>query len=343
MNDSAFLIIRLSSLGDIIHALPAFSALREKFPHAHITWLAEEKGSEILECVPGIDRIVTARTKQSKMGLRKILAELSRIKKEIRQKDQIALDFQGLIKSGLFAFLSHAKKRIGFHKKNLKEPLTSVFYNDQLDEISENIHVIDKNLALLSRIGIQTKSHTFPLILPEKAFQGVQNKLTQTGFQKDKRLVVFNLGAAWPTKRLSSEKWAEVIEAVSSDNIYPLLLWGSQAEKKLAEETAEKCRASLCPKLTIQEVMALVHESNLLVSGDTFALQVACALSRPVVGFFGPTNPRRNGPFDWQNKVAFHEFECSYCYKRKCSDLKCLKAITPKEIADLCLSQLANA
>jgi heptosyltransferase-1 len=79
----------------------------------------------------------------------------------------------------------------------------------------------------------------------------------------------------------------------------------------------------------------LAKESSLLVSGDTFALQVACAFSRPVVGIFGPSNPRRNGPFSPHDKVAFHEIECSYCYKRTCPTIECLKKITPQEVAAL--------
>jgi heptosyltransferase-1 len=95
--------------------------------------------------------------------------------------------------------------------------------------------------------------------------------------------------------------------------------------------------------MTIKEVMALVKESSLLISGDTFALQAACALSRPVVGIFGPTNPGRNGPFSPEDKVAFHEIPCSFCYKRKCSKLECLKKISAEQVASLSLNILKNA
>ena len=157
MNLDRFLIIRLSSLGDIIHTLPAFSALRKKFPQAKITWIVEEKGREILELVPGIDRIVDIKMKRLHPGSKKFLEEFSNIKKKIRDKDQVVLDFQGLIKSGFLAKLSKAKIKTGFHKHNLKEPLASLFYTDRLAEISENTHVISKNMKLLSLVGIQEK------------------------------------------------------------------------------------------------------------------------------------------------------------------------------------------
>lgn len=338
-----FLIIRLSSLGDIIHTLPAFSALRKNFLEAVITWIVEDKGKEILELVPGVDKIVTAQIKQHKIGTKNFWQELGCIKTEIREKDQAALDFQGLIKSGFFAFLSGAQKRIGFHKKNLKEPLASMFYNDHLDEISEDAHVVYKNLRLLEALGIQENVLNFPLVIPDELTTSVQQKLHSIGYSDQKKLVVLNVGAAWVTKRWYAERWCELADSISSDTLFPILLWGNDMEKALAEEINQKSGAPLSPELSLQEVIALISKAGLVVSGDTFALQAACALSRPVVGIFGPTNPKRNGPFDTRDKVAFHEFDCSYCYKRKCDDLRCLKAITSEEVTALCKQALGMA
>ena len=153
-----FLIIRLSSLGDIIHTLPAFSALRKSFPEANIRWIVEDKGTEILDCVPGIDRLVKAQTKKWPVTSPKFWSEAARINREIKDRDQMTFDFQGLVKSGLLAFLSRARKRAGFHKSNLKESIASIFYTDQLDEVSEDTHVIAKNLKLLTLTGIQADS-----------------------------------------------------------------------------------------------------------------------------------------------------------------------------------------
>jgi lipopolysaccharide heptosyltransferase I len=331
-----FLIIRLSSLGDIIHTLPAFSIMRKNFPEANITWIVEDKGKEILGLVPGIDKVVTAQVKQHKIGTKYFWKELGCIKAEIREKNQIALDFQGLIKSGFFAFLSGAQKRIGFHRKNLKEPLASMFYNDHLGEISEDAHVVYKNLRLLEALGIQENALDFPLVIPDELTGSVQQKLHPLGYSDQKKLVVLNVGAAWVTKRWYAERWCELADSILSYKLFPILLWGNDMEKILAEEISQKSGVPLSPDLSLQEVIAIISKAGLVVSGDTFALQAACALSRPVVGIFGPTNPRRNGPFDARDKVAFHEFDCSYCYKRKCGDLKCLKAIKSEEVAELC-------
>lgn len=337
-----FLIIRLSSLGDIIHTLPAFSALRKKFPEENITWIVEDKGQEILDLVPGIDKIVTVKAKQKTIGSKDFWKELGRVKGEIKEKEQTALDFQGLIKSGFFAFLSGAQKRIGFHKKNLREPLASMFYTDHPSEISEDAHVVYKNLRLLEVLGIQENALDFPLAIPDELIRSVQQKLHPLGYSDQKRLIVFNVGAAWVTKRWYAERWCELADSISSDELFPLLLWGNDTEKELAEEISQKSGVPLSPELSLQEVIALIDKAGLVVSGDTFALQAACALSRPAVGIFGPTNPRRNGPFDPKDKVAFHEYDCSYCYKRTCDNLKCLKEITSKEIIDLCRQILGD-
>lgn len=330
-----FLIIRLSSLGDIIHTLPAFSALRKNFPEANISWVVEDKGREILDFVPGIDKTIAAKTEGWRLHRKKFWKEISRLKRELKNENQISLDFQGLAKSGFIALISGSKKRIGFHRKNLREPLASLFYTERLEEIPETIHVISKNLKLLTKLGIQEEKYEFPLALPAELSEAVKAKLRKTGYDEQKKLILFNVGAAWETKRWFPEKWVELIEMMKTKEFFPLLLWGNEEEKALATEVHEKTQIPIAPFLSLKEVMALVKESSLLVSGDTFSLQVACAFSRPVVGIFGPSNPRRNGPFNPHDKVAFHEIECSNCYKRKCPTTECLKKITPQEVAAL--------
>ena len=335
-----FLIIRLSSLGDIIHTLPAFSALRKNFPQASISWMVEEKGKEILDLVVGLDRTIILHPSEWGFHKRRFWAEISKLKEFTNGKEQVALDFQGLVKSAFLAFLTRAPIRIGFHKKNLKEPLASLFYTEALQEIPENIHVMSKNLRLLTRVGIKEENYEFPFLLPEELCAAVNKKLKKAGYDNRKKLVLLNVGAGWETKRWFPERWAELIEKLKRPEIFPLLLWGTTEEKSLAEGIGHKTNTPLTPFLSLKEVTALVKQASLLVSGDTFALQVACAFCRPAVGIFGPTNPRRNGPFDDKKLVAFHESECSYCYKRSCSNMECLKAITAEEVARMSLQVL---
>ncbi len=335
-----FLIIRLSSLGDVVHTLPAFSALRKKYPDAKISWIVEEKGKEILDLVAGLDKIVPVELKKWKLGSRRFWKEFGKLKKEIRNKDQVAIDFQGLIKSGLIAYISGARRRIGFHRKNLKERQASFFYTENLEEVSEKDHVIGKNLKLLSLLGIEQNGFEFPLEIPDESSENVQKILTKLGYDPQKKLVLLNVGAAWKTKRWYADRWIQMIKKIQSDRIFSVLLWGSKVEKELAEEISHASGVPLVPILSLKEVMALILRASVLVSGDTFALQAAGAFATPVVGLFGPTTPSRNGPFREHDRVIFHELECSHCYKRMCSRDECLDLITPEEVAAACLEIL---
>ena len=335
-----FLIIRLSSLGDVVHTLPAFSALRKKYPEAKISWIVEENGKEILDLVPGLDRIVPVMLKRWKPGSLKFWQEFSKLKRDIRNKEQVAIDFQGLVKSGLMAYISGARRRIGFHRKNLKEKQASLFYTENLGEISEKDHVIGKNLKLLSLLGVVGSDYEFPLQVHDESTINIQRILENMEYDPQKKLVLLNVGAAWETKRWYADRWIKMIEKIESDRIFPVLLWGNEVEKELAEEVGQTSGVPLMPILTLKDVMALIQRAAVLVSGDTFAMQAAGAFATPVVGLFGPTTPSRNGPFRKHDRVIFHELECSHCYKRTCSHVDCLDAITAEEVAEACLEIL---
>jgi lipopolysaccharide heptosyltransferase I len=322
----SFLIIRLSSLGDIIHTLPAFSALRKTYPGAKISWAVEKKGKDILDLVPGIDEVIEV----GSPGWRR----------RLKNRHQVALDFQGLVKSGMIAWLSRAGKRIGFSGRNLKEPLARLFYTDRLEEVSETGHVIDKNLELLTLVGIRESGYDFPLEIPGGLNNQVLSKMESIGLGKNKKLCVFNVGAAWETKLWPSENWINVLEGLKSHDVFPVILWGNPAEKELALHISQESGAPVAPFFSVKEVLAFIRMAHLVVSGDTFALQAACALSIPVVGLFGPTNPRRNGPFALRDKAAYHPMECSLCYKRSCPSMECMKKITPEEVIRLVLQSL---
>lgn len=335
-----FVVIRLSSLGDIIHTLPAFAALRRTFPDSRITWVVQGAGREILELVPGLDRIIEIDPKSWKPFSSRFRDDLREIRGGSARRDQVAIDFQGLLKSGLTARLSGAKKRIGFHRANLREPSAALFYNQQIPEISDNPHVIRKNLRLLEALNIHEQTLEFPLVLPDTVQNGVRTMLDNLGFDSETRPVLLNVGAAWETKRWSETGWSDVAKQLSRSGYSPLLLWGTDLERRLAEAVSNTAGVPVVPRLGIVEVLSLLRESRLVVSGDTFAMQAACALGRPVVALFGPTTPQRNGPFDPRDRVVHHEMSCSHCYRRTCPDMTCITRITPDEVIDRCLSRM---
>jgi heptosyltransferase-1 len=322
-----FLIIRMSSLGDIIHALPAFAVLRRGFPGARIAWVVGAAGKDILGLVPGIDAMVV---RGEKGWIRKL-----------RDRDQIALDFQGLIKSAMIARLSGARKRIGFSGKNLREPAASLFYTDRLDAFTENGHVIAKNLRLLSKLGLDAgtgeddREYKFPIVIPSSLGRTVRDSLVELGRSSGQGIVLCNVGAAWESKRWAPERWIELLNRIRREGLFYLLLWGNAVEEETALRIGAATGTPVAPFFTVPEVLALIKESRLLISGDTFALQAACALNIPIVGIFGPTNPVRNGPFRARDKTALFPMDCHPCYIRTCPSAKCMNAVEAGVVADL--------
>ena len=177
-----YLIVRLSSLGDIIHTLPAFAELRKNRPDSRISWVVDPPGKTILDLVSGIDRIIV----RGEHGWLRAL----------RDKNRIAIDFQGLLKSAVIARLSGARERIGFSGRNLREPAAACFYTSHLTEITEDRHVIRKNLDLLEAAGLKIEAGKwdFPIVLPEALRQSVRTSLGALGLEAGQDLVLCNVG-----------------------------------------------------------------------------------------------------------------------------------------------------
>ncbi len=331
-----FLIIRLSSLGDIIHTLPAFAALRQSFPQARISWATGPGGKEILEMVRGVDRIITWPD------------NLFRSCRQIRNREAVVLDFQGLLKSALLGALSGAKRRLGFNRVNLKEPLARFFYTENIPAVAEMAtHVIYKNLRLLKPLGIRWEEENlplmFPLELPDSLVRQVREKLEALGYKNGQPLLIFNVGASWESKRLSAVFWSELIKATQekiSPAIKIFLLWGNKEEMSLAEAIHKDTGIPLLPFLTIKEVVALINLASVIVSGDTFALQAASALGRPSVGLFGPTSPTRNGPIGSHDEVIYAGVDCSPCYRRTCPTPRCWQSLSARKASEIIIRQV---
>jgi len=313
-----YLIIRLSSFGDIVHAIPAFAALRRREPGARISWAIEPKGREILSLVDGLDEVILI----GERGWRK----------KLRNRDRIAIDFQGLLKSAWIGRLSGSRRRLGFGAGNLREPTARWFYTEKSAPLSEDDHVIFKNLKLLELLGYRENLVRFPLTIPEDLVRSVESRLAGTGWKHGQRPVLFNVGAAWPTKRWFPERWIETLRRLDRSGIFPALLWGNEEERRIAEAVGREADVPLLPFFSVGETFALLKSADLLVSGDTFALQAAGAVGLPAVAIFGPTNPNRNGPFTPKDRVVYHELPCGRCYRRTCPNPKCLDAVTADEV-----------
>jgi lipopolysaccharide heptosyltransferase I len=318
------LVVRLGSLGDLVHTLPAVSAIRRTFPALEIDWLVDAPHREFLSLVSVLTSVVVLRdrTAGAWLAARSALRE--------RQYD-VALDFQGLLKSAALARLSGARRVIGFTRRAAREGMAAPFYSERVDAETGQ-HVIDKNLALAGALGVSTDTLEFPLVeSPSAAAEAVR----AGGLD---RYALINPGAAWPNKRWPPALFSRVAQRLREKHgLYSVVLWGP-GERALADEiaAASSGAARPAPETTIRDLVEISRRARIIVSGDTGPLHIAAAVGVPAVGVFGPTNPRRNGPWRKEDATISRYEVCDCHYERRCRrdpDQWCLGTIAFDDVA----------
>jgi heptosyltransferase-1 len=311
----SILIVRLGSLGDLIHTLPAFAALRREYPDARIDWLVEAPHREILTMVLGLSNVVVLKGR-SAGGWFDTISELR------TRKYDLALDFQGLIKSAALTRFCGASEVLGFDSKSLREPAARIFYSRSV-AVDDSGHVIGKNLALASEVVARRLALGEPWDQPRADFplkaveSAVLDDLRAKGV---KEFALINPGAAWPNKRWPAERFGAVAKDLKdSHGLTPVVLWGP-GERVLAESVAaaSEGRAVIAAETRLPDLVAIARASSFMVSGDTGPLHIACAVGTPTVSLFGPTDASRNGPWNPSDIVLSRYRLCGCHYKRQC-------------------------
>lgn len=300
-----FLVIRLSSIGDIVHTLPAVSALGESFPQAEIHWLIEKRHALLVEGNPYVHRLVKLDT----LGWRQeplspgTLEQVAGAGMALREVAfDAAIDFQGLVKSAFLAQFSRSRIRLGFAEYWLREPAAGIFYTDRVTPRGQR-HVIEMNLSLVERLGVAplpSDHWKFPLPQDEADDRFVESQLATLEAEE---FIVLNPGGGWKSKCWAPENYAELIRGFGSHFSGKIVLTGAPDEEPLIRgilRSAESARASYFPS-TIRQLIALARRAKLFVGGDTGPVHLAAAAGTPVVAIFNagdPLNtPERNGPF----------------------------------------------
>lgn len=298
-------ILKLSSLGDVVHALPVASALRRHLPGAHLAWVVEAREAALLIEHPDLDQVISVDTRAWRRRLRtpagawEVRRELAQLIRRLRSsRFDVALDLQGLLKTGLLAISTGAPRRIGFARSHLKEPLSAFFTNCRVAPPPAAVHVVEQYLALLEPLGVSERRPIFHLPLRPDAAHRIDAFLAEQGVTPRDRLVALNLGAGRPAKRWPVAHWKRLAEGLTSEGFRLLLLWGP-GEKEFALSAARELEPVplLVPPTTLYELAALLRRTALVVASDTGPLHLAAALGTPCIGLYGPTSSERNGPY----------------------------------------------
>ncbi|HSR50926.1 MAG TPA: glycosyltransferase family 9 protein, partial [Acidobacteriota bacterium] len=331
MEPRKILIVRLGALGDVIHAVPAQQVLRRRFPQAEIHWLTEPPYKPLLEGIEGLHKVWTADTKRWRkrpFSLQNMRGLLRRLR---RESFDLAVDFQGLLKSAALARLARPAELIGFRGERFKEGAAAWFYSrSAAGEADLSRHVIDTNLHLTSLVsgsdggGDEEASPYLPLTLPEDDVRYVDQQLEAADI--DQPPVLLNPGAGWETKLWPARHMARLGRAIEDYLNLPVIYTWGPGEESLIEEIGREIgpeRVRTFPT-TILQLAALCRRSCLFVGGDTGPLHLAAGLGVPVVAVMGPTTATRNGPFDPSDEVVQRRLHCSDCYKRTCQVYFCM-------------------
>lgn len=331
------LIVRTSALGDILHGMPVAAALKERYPTCRITWVVDDRYRELLAGNPWVDRTLLVRFKEGVRSLRdsRVRRHWAGFVRTLRNLSfDVAIDLQGLFRSGCITYLSGARVRIGFPKHYVRERLNRLFTNVRPEGIPPRSHVIDRNLALLHPLGIHTRRKRFSFWVPPSVEKRVQQYVSGIGAEKESRFVVMHPAAGWITKQWSPKGFAQIADRIlEAWKATVFLLWGP-GERGLAEQVERHMRrpAHLVPDMGIPELVAFLRGCDLFIGGDSGPLHLASALDVPVLGLYGPSDPVRNGPFPGSWRVVTASPPCGPCYKRKCERPSCMDSISVEQV-----------
>jgi lipopolysaccharide heptosyltransferase I len=299
-------IVRLTSLGDVVHTLPLAHALRRHRPTPYIIWIVEEREQALLLDNPAVDELVVGPTRRWRRGLRtprgaiRVLTEWKTLWDRLRSlRIDVVIDVQGLMKSAHFTMLTRAPIRIGFGWRHARDPLASFFATHRVTPPSEAVHIVDKNLSLLAPLGIARHDVGFPIpVVPDAEARAVAF-LEAYGVTPHDRVVALLPATRQAVKQWPPESYRALALRLMKHGGIRLLLLGGPGERALLQAISRGIEDQVLQSVdgSIADLVALLRRTHLAVGNDTGPLHLAAALDVPAIGLYGPTRADRNGPY----------------------------------------------
>ncbi len=322
------LIIKPSSLGDVIHSLPFLSSMRQCFPDAEIHWVIARGLEDLLEGHPMLNKLWTINKEHWKSirNIKDTISEIKSLSNALRAEHyDFVVDLQGLFRSGLIAFMTNAPMRIGF--KEAREG--SVFFYTHKVEGGREMHAVDRHLKIASAIGcnIDEISFPMPIVMESDKVQKLKKEMGE--------YAVIVPGARKPANRWHAQRFGELSSMVSIKT----LIVGSKNDAQIADEVVRASNnkaISIAGQTDLRELISIIRGARAVVSNDSGPLHIAAALGIPVFAIFGPASPIRTGPYGWQTnkrmKVIKSDISCSPCFKRSCKAPLCMSDISAEMV-----------
>jgi 3-deoxy-D-manno-octulosonic-acid transferase/heptosyltransferase-1 len=334
------LIIKLSSIGDVVHALPFLESLKKCYPGSNIDWLVEEEASQVLSGHPAINRIIISGRKRWQKDVLNpfkifgVFTEASGLYKSLRLSNyDIVIDLQGLFRSGFLTALSRGKRKIGM--SGGREG-SSFFFIEPPVMVDYDQHAIDRYLKVAEYLGCNTdnpKGEISVLKEDKELADGVF-----ASFSEKKPVIAVNPMAKWKTKLWQAGKFSELAEKMQKEMDCSIIFTGSIHDRPLIEDIINNAGSrrneiiNLAGRTGLKELAYLYSRCSVLICTDTGPMHIAAAMGCRVVALFGPTAPLRTGPYGNGHMVIRSGIECSPCFKKECGNTKCMNNITVGEV-----------
>lgn len=333
------LIIKPSSLGDIVHALPVLHALRSRWPAAEIDWLIGKSFAPLLEHHPTITRLVPfdralfSRMWRSPAALGKFVGLLRELRK---RKYDVVIDLQGLFRSGYLTWKTRSPIRIGFREAR---EFAWKAYTHFIPSLGPDAHAVDRNMAVCDMLGCNANRVEFDLAVTSDEQRLARELLANNGVSNGTRWIAVIPGARWETKLWPGERFSRLIDEFHQSQSCQCVLLGAPDEADRCRAIVEKCTSnvmSLVGKTNVRMFAVLLGLADAVICQDSAAAHLAAAQHRPLVCITGPTNPHRTGPYRYPQGVARLNIPCSPCYLRKLSDCphahRCMNELPVSEV-----------
>ena len=336
--DSRLLVVKTSSLGDIIHALPVVQAISEAYPNLHLDWVVRERGADILRGHPAIRKLWVLPNKPSFKNLALLSREL-----HAAQYD-IALDLQGLALSGLITWLSGAPFRVGWDRN--RECNQFFLTHASVPGKSRNVggqHEIDLLYGFADILGVAHRQGEFP---PQPYLAVEFRDWAQTQLETlPKTCIALNVGAARAYKRWPTEYWRSLAELLIQDG-YSLVFVGDSQDAQTVAQLLPSAGAfiNLAGRTNLRQLASVLASCDLIVSADTGPMHIAVAVGTPVVALFGATDPKRHGPYGAHSLALYDPIPGPRPSGRPTEDYgaACLARLTPERVRDAVLKLLQS-
>ena len=326
------LIVKLSAIGDVIHAMPVAHAIKETYPEAHITWVVEPPAYDLLAMNPDVDEIILFKKKEFK-SIGGFFENYGPLKREIQKRNyDVVLDLQGLFKSAAIAYLAKAPRKLGMC--NMRE------LSDKISQpvIGANAkgHIVERYLDVARAIGCKVENVEFSLNVPDREADLTRMRFSQAGANMGNPYVVLAVGANWPNKRWPEENFAKMVDWLYTKRLIPVLVGGGAVDEQRAAAISDQSEippVNLVGQTNLKQLAYTIQQAQLVIGGDTGPVHLAAGLKVPTIMLMGPTNATRNGPYGQLANAIEADRACKHCWKRACPDNKdCLSAIETAQV-----------